>query len=150
MTEEAIIGEIPVSTQLALGVENLRLFLTPSRFIVARAGKRGAGAAAGISLLGKFTAGLEGLFRGGKGSLKRQGPGELTPERVLGAHKDNFFIAYEEIIRVELGLSSSKVKITVLTTDDKFQFQTSSRMDPIRTLLTNALGSKVTSPRPSA
>jgi len=143
---EPIIGEIPVYTQLALGTEHLRLFLTNKRLIIARVGKRGAGALAGLSLLGKFSAGLEGLF-GRKTLPKSKGLQGPQPETILGADKDNFYIAYEDIVRVEVEESSSRVGFLVLTTNDKLNFQTSIGMERVFELLNSALGAKVTARR---
>jgi hypothetical protein len=129
-----------------LGTEHLRLYLTKNGVIVARVGKRGAGALAGLSLLGKFSSGLEGLF-GRKTLPKTKGFKGPSSEAILRADKDNFYIAYDDIVRVEIVESSSRVGFLVLTTNDKLNFQTPMRVEHVLSLLNGVLGPKVTARR---
>ncbi len=131
-----------MSAKLALGSEQLKLYITNRRLIVARKGKRGAGALAGSSLLGRFSEALEELFRGGRESLHRRRVGKVSPETILAAHKDNFDISYEDIIKVELSQSPDESRMTILTKDDKFVFQISGGLGRVQNVLEKTLGSK--------
>lgn len=126
-----------------MGSEELKLFITSRRLIVARKGKRGAGALAGASLLGRFSEALEELVRGGRESLKKRTPGKISAESILAAHKDNFEILYDDIIRVELTETPTGAGMTVLTKDDKLVFQVHGKLGRVTNLLQNNLGSKV-------
>ena len=99
-----------------------------------------------MSILGRFSAGLEGLF-GRKNLPKKNGLKGPSPETILGADKDNFAVAYEDVVSVEVEESLGRVGFVVLTTSDKLTFLTSMRMERLLRLLTRALGSKVTARR---
>ena len=62
---ESILGEIPVVARLALGIEQLILFVTGSRIIVAHLGKRGAGQLVTSALFGRLSGGFEDGVRSG-------------------------------------------------------------------------------------
>src|SRR5207249_8735709 len=112
-TPEAIVGSIKVSVQLRSGVELLQLFFTPSRLILAHIGKRGAGELPGMSLLGKWGAALEGLFKSPGEARKqrrvRRGFEGMSPDEILKADKDNFDIVYGDVVRVDRDKSRDRV-----------------------------------------
>ncbi len=89
-----LVGELRVNTRLMLGSERLRLLFTDTRLIVDHAGKRGAGAVAGTSILGRLSGALEDLFRSGGESARRRGIRNMSPGQVLRSHRDNFAIKY--------------------------------------------------------
>jgi len=141
---ETIVGEIPVVARLALGVERLILFVTNARVIVAHVGKRGAGAYATSALFGRLSGGVEDVVKSGGESLSKRALHSLTPEKILGADKDNFHLRFDEIVSVRLVETTFAGEMTVLTRDDKFDFQTHHSMDIIVGLLQIPLGSKLT------
>lgn len=67
----------------------------------------------------------------------------MSPEEILKADKDNFDIAYSEVVRVELDNTSRLGSIMLLTSDDKFEFFTAQDLGVISQLLQNVLGNKV-------
>lgn len=147
-TEEPI-GEVWVNTTLRFGSERIRLILTDHRIIVDHAGKKGPAAVAGTSILGDLSKGLESLIRGGTDSVKRRHVEKMTPNQVLHAHKDNFDISYDEIVNVALEKTLPQNRITILTTDDKYEFGTSTLFDNILTLFSKTLPDKVTTRKTS-
>jgi hypothetical protein len=144
---EVIIGSIPVSIRLQSGSEFLQLFFTPRRLILARIGKRGAGELTGMTLLGKWGAAIEGLFKSPKEARKqkrvKRGFEEMNPEDILRADKDNFGVAYADVVRVELDDTPGLVGMMILTKDDKYEFVTSKDFAFVSKLLREALGDKV-------
>ena len=58
---ENVLGEIRVVARLALGIEQLMLFVTEARILVAHVGKRGAGALATSALFGRLSGGFEDI-----------------------------------------------------------------------------------------
>lgn len=140
---EAILAEIPVRTQLALGTERLRLFLTNHRLILAHMGKRGAGALATTSLFGRLSGALEDLFKGGQESLRKRNIGGLSPQEILNADKDNFFLGYNEIVEVGLADLPGRVGIQILTENDKLQLFTLMSFESAFAILHESLGDKV-------
>lgn len=145
MTEpiEEVLGEVWVSTSLRFGSERIRLLLTDRRIVVDHAGKRGPGAVAGTSILGDLSRGLESLIRGGADSVKRRHVDKMGPEQILHAHKDNFDITYSEIVNVTLEKTLPQNRITILTTNDKFEFATSTLFDMVVTLFSRTLKEKI-------
>ena len=141
---ESIVGEIPVVARLSLGIERLILFVTDTRVIVAHAGKRGAGAYATSALFGRLSGGVEDVVKSGGESLGKRALHNITPAKVLAADKDNFHLRFEEIISVRLVETPFTREMTVLTTDDKFEFQTHQSVDSIIELLQVHLESKLT------
>jgi len=144
---EAIIGSFKVSAQLRSGAELLQLFFTPRRLILAHIGKRGAGELPGMSLLGKWGAALEGLFKS-PGEIRKQrrvkqGINEMTPDEILKADKDNFDIAHGDVVRVELEDDPHLVGLMILTKDDKFELFTSQDFATVSKLLRDTLADKV-------
>ena len=142
-SSEAIIGEIPVVTRLAMGSERLRLFLTSGRLILAHVGKRGAGALAMTAFLGKLSGLLEDLFKRSRESLKTRKVDSSSPDRILGFDKDNFYINYSEIISVKLEPLPQGAFIEVLSKNDKLEFWTSMEFEPVTALFRDVLGEKV-------
>jgi hypothetical protein len=136
-------GEIMVGTRLMLGSEHLLLLFTNSRLVVDHAGKRGAGAVAGTSILGRLSVALEDLFKSGSESAARRGIKNMSPGQVLHAHKDNFAIGYGEVVSVTMEQTLTLHKITILTIDDKFEFSTRARFDHVVELLRKTLGDKL-------
>jgi len=128
---ESILGEIPVVASLALGNERLTLFVTGARIIVAHVGKRGTGAVATATLLGRLGGGLENVLKGG-------GDG------ILAADKDNFDLRYDEIVNVRVVETQLSRIMIIVTRDDKFEFYSRLTLDPIVALLADRLGTKLT------
>jgi hypothetical protein len=144
---EAIVGSFKVSAQLRSGAELLQLFFTPRRLILAHIGKRGAGELPGMSLLGKWGAALEGLFKS-PGEIRKQrkvkrGVSEMSPDEILRSDKDNFDIVYGDVVRVELEDDPQLVGFMILTKDDKYEFFTSRNYADVSKLLQDTLGDKV-------
>jgi hypothetical protein len=144
LTEEEILGEIPVMARLSIGSEKLRLFATTSRMIVAHIGKRGVGALATTSFFGRLSGAVEDLFKSGREFKGNKGLGDLDPEGILAADKDNFFVTYSEVVGVEVVETSRLTRLTVLTREDKFKFSTVWSADKVVGLLRGPLGSKLT------
>jgi hypothetical protein len=140
---ENIVGEIRVFARLALGIEQLILFVTDSRIIVAHVGKRGAGALATSALFGRMS-GFEDIMKSGTESRGKHVLERLTPDKILAADKDNFHMRFGEIVSVKLVETRFSREMIVLTTDNKFDFQTHQPMDSIVGLLQIPLGSKLT------
>ncbi len=141
---EALMGDFPASVRLALGSELLRLYLTSDRLIVAHIGKRGAGALATTSFFGRLSGAVEDLFRGSRESLKNRRMRVLTPQEILEADSDNFHINYDNIVKVELNETPALVSITVVTKEEKFQFNTSTPLDYLASLFNEAFRSRAT------
>lgn len=141
---EKIIGYIPVNARLAIGIEQLILFVTDARIIVAHIGKRGAGALATSALFGRLSGGFEDALKSGTESRAKKELPSLTPHRILSANKDNFHMAYSEIVSVRLvEMPYTSSEMTLLTKDDKFDFRTSHPLDAIVKLLGTFLGPKL-------
>lgn len=148
-SSETWIGELPVTARLMFGSERLRLGFTTNRIIVDRVGKRGPGAVIGTSLLGRIGEAVEGLFTGGRESLRKKKIDEMSPDQVLRAHKDNFAISYKEVVNVALEQTETMNKITILTGADKFEFTCPSRFAVIVETFKNKLGDKLTIQKPA-
>lgn len=145
---ETLVGEIPVLTHLALGVERLILFVTNSRIIVAHLGKRGAGAYATSALFGRLSGGFEDVVKSGGESWGKRALQKSTPGKILAANKDNFHLRFGEIVSVRVVEAISAREMTVLTRESKFEFQTDYPFDSIVGLLQTPLGSKLIVERP--
>ena len=138
-----LVGELRVNTRLMLGSERLRLLFTNTRLIVDHAGKRGAGAVAGTSILGRLSGALEDLFRSGGESARRRGIRNMSPGQVLRSHRDNFAIKYSEVVGVTVAQTLTVHGITILTRDDKFEFTTQARFNDVVELFTKTLSEKL-------
>ena len=138
-----LVGELRVNTRLMLGSERLRLLFTDTRLIVDHAGKRGAGAVAGTSILGRLSGALEDLFRSGGESARRRGIRNMSPGQVLRSHRDNFAIKYSEVVGVTVVQTLTVHGITILTRDDKFEFTTQARFNDVVELFTKTLSEKL-------
>ncbi len=136
-------GELRVNTRLMLGSERLRLLFTNTRLIVDHAGKRGAGAVAGTSILGRLSGALEDLFKSGGESARRRGIRNMSPDQVLRSHRDNFAIKYSEVVGVTVAQTLTVHGITILTRDDKFEFTTQARFNDVVELFTKTLSEKL-------
>ncbi len=143
LTEEQILGEIPVSARLSIGSEKLRLFATINRMILAHVGKRGVGALATTSFFGRLSGAVEDLFKSGREFKGNKELGNLAPGAILTADRDNFFIGYSEVVSVEVAGSSGLTRVTVLTREDKFKFSTVSSGEKVVRLLRGPLGGKL-------
>lgn len=141
--EEKIIGEVEVSSRLAIGAVRMRLYLTDQRLIFAHIGKRGPGALATSSLLGKFGGALEDLLLGGRESLRKRKTSSPRPQEILDADKDNFPIGYDDIVRVELHPATDLVRIIILTKIEKLKFSTLMDSEKLFRLFTRVLQQKV-------
>jgi len=142
---EAVLGEIPVSAKLALGSERLRLFVTSTRIIVARVGKRGAGAVAATSLFGRLSGALEDFFKSGRESLGARGMEGLAPDEILASNKDNFYIRHGDVVSVNVVKMGPRSWLTLVTVSEKLEFLTSQEFLKVVELLETILGGKVTS-----
>ncbi len=140
--EEIVRGEIRVAARLSMGLEYLRLFFTDRRIIVAHIGKRGAGSQATISFFGKLSSAVEDLFKSGRESVTKRMVWGSAPESILAKDKDNFSLSYSHIVEVTLDEKFVHPKLTVLTTDDKYQFIVHGLRDDLRELLRKTLGTK--------
>ena len=140
---EVLVGELRVNTRLMLGSERLRLLFTDTRLIVDHAGKRGAGAVAGTSILGRLSGALEDLFKSGGESARRRGIRNMSPDQVLRSHRDNFAIKYSEVVGVTVAQTLTVHGITILTRDDKFEFTTQARFNDVVELFTKTLSEKL-------
>ena len=138
-----LVGELRVNTRLMLGSERLRLLFTNTRLIADHAGKRGAGAVAGTSILGRFSGALEDLFKSGGESARRRGIRNMSPDQVLRSHRDNFAINYSEVVSVNVVQTLTVHGITILTRDDKFEFSTRARFNEVAELFTKTLSEKL-------
>ena len=136
-------GELRVNTRLMLGSERLRLLFTNTRLIADHAGKRGAGAVAGTSILGRLSGALEDLFKSGGESARRRGIRNMSPDQVLRSHRDNFAIKYSEVVGVTVAQTLTVHGITILTRDDKFEFTTQARFNDVVELFTKTLSEKL-------
>jgi len=137
------VGELRVNTRLMLGSERLRLLFTNTRLIADHAGKRGAGAVAGTSILGRLSGALEDLFKSGGESARRRGIRNMSPDQVLRSHRDNFAIKYSEVVGVTVAQTLTVHGITILTRDDKFEFTTQARFNDVVELFTKTLSEKL-------
>lgn len=101
----------------------------------------------GMTLLGKWGAALEGLFKSPGEARKqrrvRRGFEEMSPDEILKADKDNFDIVYGDVVRVELDKNPDLVGLMILTKDDKYEFLTSRDFADVSKLLQDTLGDKV-------
>lgn len=140
---ERVIGMIPVVARLALGIEQLILFVTDARIIFARVGKRGAGALATSALFGRMSGGFEDLLKSGTESRSKRALPHLTPQKILKANKDNFHLRFDEIVSLRVVEMPSTTDLTLLTTADKFDLRTALPVDEIIGLLQIPLGSKM-------
>ncbi len=128
-----------------MGAERLSLFLTNTRIIVAHIGKRGTGAAATASILGKLGATMEDLLKGGRESVHRRRTSVTSPQAILAADKDNFAIRYEEVVSVDVIQGFRSIGITMVTRDDKLLFSTGRDFETVVSLFSQNLGSRLTS-----
>jgi len=140
---EALMGELPVNTRLMLGSERLRLLFTNTRLGVDHAAKRGAGAVAGTSILGRLSGAIEDLFKSGGESARRRSIRNLSPDQVLRSHRDNFAINYDEVVSVTLAQTLTLHGITILTKDEKFEFSTRARFNDVVELFSKGLNVKM-------
>ena len=140
---EKIHGVIPVITHLQIGIEQLVLFITDNRILVAHLGKRGAGAYASSALFGRLSGGFEDVVKSGIESRAKRELPSLNPQRILSANKDNFHLGYQEIVSVRIVETPFSNEMTMLTVDDKFDFRTNHPIDGIVDLLGAPLGQKL-------
>ena len=141
---ERILGEIAVVTKLALGSQRMSLFVTDSRILVAHVGKRGAGAAVSVNLLGRLSGVLEDLFKSGKESAGKRRMKSAGVKEILAADKDNFSIKFEEIVNVTLTQGARLTGLTILTQSDKFEFSTPLPIVAVTKMFTPRLAPKIT------
>src|SRR6266480_857410 len=141
---EPILGEIPVVTKLALGSERMSLFMTDSRILVVHVGKRGAGAAVSINLLGRLSGALENLFKSGKESVGKRRMKSAGVKEILAADRDNFSIKFDEVVNVTITQGARLTGLMILTQNDKFEFSTHLPYATIAELFTPSLGPKLT------
>jgi hypothetical protein len=142
--DEVILGEIPAVARLTVGSERLTLYFTNKRIILAHLSKRGVGAPAMGSFFGWISGAVEDLFRGGKESVSKRSLKVSTPDEIVAADKDNFFIRYEEVINVNVELADPLDGFTILTRNEKLVLTTRARRQVLLDLLRKVLDSKVT------
>jgi hypothetical protein len=141
---EIVIGEVPVIMRLNVGSERLSLIFTSSRMIVARVGKRGAGSTASLPLWAMLSGGIEGLFKWRKEKAKKKAAATLTAERILAADRDNFPIAYDHIVSVELTITETgRTNMMILTRDDKLTFSTGLSFEKVSGLFREKVGGRL-------
>lgn len=148
---EIVLGDISATARLDLGSERVRLFATNTRLIVTHIGKRGAGALAGSSIMGKLSGAMEDLLKSGVESRKKRSLEAVSPAELL-AEKDNFFIPHNDVVRVELEDLGRVVSIMILTKASKFQFVTLAASESVVGLF-RPLADRVTvrgKPRPAS
>lgn len=143
MESEKIVGMIPVLTRLAFGSERLNLYVTERRIIIAHIGKRGAGAVAGTTLLGRLSSAFEDLLKTGKESRGKRKLESSHPSDILRADKDNFAISYEDIVQVDVNQDPRLVVITIISKDLKLEFMTRNSFENVVNVLSERLGSKL-------
>ena len=140
---ESIIGEIPAVASLALGNERITLFVTGTRIIVAHLGKRGTGAVATATLLGRLGGGLEDVLKSGRESRGRRAMKHSTPDSILASDKDNFELRNEEIVSFRILETPYSTHMIIVTGYEKFEFRSSFSLDRIVALLSGSLGPKL-------
>lgn len=140
---EAVLGELPVTTNLALGSERLRLIFTDRRIVVDHVGKRGAGGVPGTAILGRLGNALEDLFKSGRESMSKRTTEKLSPDQILRAHKDNFSIDYGEVVSVAVVQTPMLGQITIVTGNEKFTLSSRARFDNIVALFGQTLKVKL-------
>lgn len=140
---ENVVGHIPVVARLAIGIEQLILFVTDARIIVAHGGKRGAGALMTSALFGRLSGGVEDMVKSGAEFRGRRDLPNLSPQQILSANKDNFHMGFGEIVSVRVLETPYSVGMILLTEDEKFDLETSLPIDRIVELLGRPLGSKL-------
>ncbi len=140
---EEVAGVIAAVAKLALGSERLNLYVTNRRIIVAHIGKRGAGAVAGMTFFGRLGGALEDLLKSGKESRGKRRLELSSPSDILAADKDNFAIAYEDIVQVDVDEAPRLVGLTILSKDEKLEFVTRLGFETVLGLLSGRLGSKL-------
>jgi hypothetical protein len=143
-TQETLMGELVVYAKLAMGSENVRLLFTDRRMIFDHMGKRGAGAIPGTNILGGLSNALENLFKTGRESGSKKHSQKMTPGQLLASHKDNFAVGYDQVISVSLTQTQTLPAVTLLTTDDKYEFQCRERFDKIVELFKAKLADRLT------
>jgi hypothetical protein len=139
---EILLGEVSAVAKLALGTERLRLLITDSRIIVAHIGKRGGGALALSALFGMLSGALEDFFKTSRESVMRKKTND--PAEILAADRDNFAIAFNEVVSTHVDERPGLTSITVLTAQDKFEFFTSAGVENVAGLLRQTLSEKLT------
>jgi hypothetical protein len=117
--------------------------LTDSRILVAHVGKRGAGAAVSISLLGRLSEALEDLFKSGRESVGKRRMKSAGVKEILAADRDNFSIKFEEIVNVTITQGARLTGLTILTRSDKFEFSTREPCATVADRFTPSLGPKL-------
>jgi len=142
-SDERVLGDIPVTARLPMGFERMRLYFTDRRIIVGHLGKVGAGSVAPTFLLGSIGSALGGLFGRGKRPQSGSKSEFPSPGRILNSHRDNFSIAFEEIISVDITRGPYKNTISILTKNDKFDLTSPSRIEVLKSLFENAVTNKV-------
>lgn len=68
----------------------------------------------------------------------------MSPNQVMHAHKDNFAILNSEIVNVLVEQALPLNKLTLLTGNEKFEFQTHTLSDNVVALFSKTLGEKLT------
>jgi hypothetical protein len=139
---ESVLGEIPVSVKRGIGFEQLKLYITSKKIIVAHGSKKGRGALALRPLFGRYSGDLEESTEGHGKHVVKKNLGRLSPGMILSSNKDNFALGFEEVIGVELR-ESEGVDIIILTGEEKFQFSTRTERQEVVALLAPGLGAKL-------
>lgn len=100
---------------------------------------------AGFSIFGALSSILENIFKTGKESASKRSIQKMRPAQLLKAHRDNFMIAYNEIVGITLTRTPQlSTNITILTGEDKFEFSSGRQYDIIHGLFKDRLIDKVT------
>jgi hypothetical protein len=142
---EELWSELAVQARLSAGSEHLTFFFTSKRILVAHGVKWGSGSMAASSFLG----GLGGVVRGLRRERKPQAKPEIeafSARRILAGDKDNFSIAYVEVVNVvitEPDDPSGLTSISMLTGRDKLELTSKLGVGRVAELFRKGLGEKV-------
>ena len=142
-SSERVIGELSVTTRLAIGHEMIKLYFTGRRIIVSHRSKVGAASIPATFMFGSIGGALSSLFGRGKKGNRKPRSEYPSPNKILASDKDNFSIFFDEIVRVDLTKSSFTNIIAILTGNDKFDFSCRSRFELILALFEYGLTSKL-------
>ena len=145
---ELVVGIIPANARLGVGFERLQLIVTDRRIVVVHKSKKGAGGLASILILGSHTGAFADPIKPPLGLERKNRFQKVDVEKVLASNKDNFDIRYSEMISVELDDGPDATGISLVTSEDKFEFFTSAEARKVSDLLEDHLGSRLVTRKP--
>lgn len=139
---ESVTGVIPVNARLGMGFEELQLVVTDKRIIVVHKAKKGAGGMISTLILGGHSGAWDDPDKP-KADLGDKRFQHVDVEKLLASNKNNFDLSYSEIISAEADEGPNSTTITLVTSEDKFQFYSSVDAKEIDNLLVKYLGSRI-------